>query len=581
MLYWLRAHLIEFETRKEALRVVQEKLKVSRERYYGLYDMAPVGFIHVSEKGLILDSNPTAATMLGVARDALFNQPITRFILTEDHGIYFHDCEQLAGTDTVQACELRMVSQDGISFRARLDILALKGSDGSPGYIIALCDITDGKQAEQEDGLRIQNEICFQVLNGLDFIIYVVDMETNEILFINTHGEKLWGDLKGKIYREAIHPDQSGPAEYCTYSDLFGPDGNPADKIVWEYQDNVNQRWYERRDWTIHWPGDRIVRMEIVTDITERKRAEKENANLEARNRQLQKAESLERMAAAIAHNFNNHFQVVMGNLEMARDGLPMGINPIDKLVSAMQAIDKAAELSTLMLTYLGLVSVKPEHIDLSEICRRSLTLLQAAAPKGTILKVDFPSFGPVVRANAGQITQVLVNLVTNAWESAEENRSGIALAIQTVSQTDIPACKRFPANWNPQGSLYACLEVVDAGRGIACKDIENLFDPFFTTKSTGRGMGLSVVLGIVRAHNGGITVESVLGQGSVFRIFLPLSPETIPTQIDKAAHPPERQEGGTILLVEEDERVRNMSKIMLSFLAYKILKAEDGIEAP
>ena len=147
-------------------------------------------------------------------------------------------------------------------------------------------------------------------------------------------------------------------------------------------------------------------RITAIRDITDRKRAEAEKAKLEAQNRQLQKAESLGRMAGAIAHHFNNQLQVVMGNLEMAMDGLPLGVNPIESLVSAMQAARKAAEVSALMLTYLGQTPGKHEPMDLSEACRQSLPLLQAAAPKGTVLKADFPSIGPVIRANAGQISR-------------------------------------------------------------------------------------------------------------------------------------------------------------------------------
>ena len=207
---------------------------------------------------------------------------------------------------------------------------------------------------------------------------------------------------------------------------------------------------------------------------------EAEKAELEARNRQLQKTESLGRMAGAIAHHFNNQLQVVMGNLEMAMDELPREPDNLEILSEAMQAARRAAKVSGLMLTYLGQTPGKRETVDLSEACRQSLILLQSAVPKGMILKVD------------------------------------------------LPASKRFPIDWQPRESVYACLEVADAGCGIASKDIEKIFDPFFTTKFTGRGLGLPVVLGITGAHDGGITVESEPGRGSVFRVFLPVSTEEI-----------------------------------------------------
>jgi two-component system, cell cycle sensor histidine kinase and response regulator CckA len=269
----------------------------------------------------------------------------------------------------------------------------------------------------------------------------------------------------------------------------------------------------------------------ILHNISERKRIEEERLRLSQQMQQTQKMESLGRMAGAIAHHFNNKLQVVVGNLEMAMKNLPLDSGISESLIKAMMGANKAAEVSGLMLTYSGQLTGKLEPIDLCAVCRKGLTLLQAAIPESTIIKTDFPASGPVIHANAGQIMQVLTSLVTNAWESADKNRRGIGVTVKSVSQMDIPVFKRFPAGWKPQESVYACLEVADAGCGIACKDIEKLFDPFFTTKFIGRGMGLSMVLGIVKAHNGVITVESESDRGSVFRVFLPVAADEVRRQ--------------------------------------------------
>jgi signal transduction histidine kinase len=147
--------------------------------------------------------------------------------------------------------------------------------------------------------------------------------------------------------------------------------------------------------------------------------------------------------------------------------------------------------------------------------------------PEGVVLEIDLPSPGPVIRANANQIEQVLANLVTNAREALGDGRGANLLTVKAYSRADIPAAHRFPLDWQPQDTAYACLEVADTGCGIADKDIENLFDPFFSSKFTGRGLGLAVVLGIVRAHEGAVTVESEPGHGSVFRVFFPVSAES------------------------------------------------------
>ena len=329
----------------------------------------------------------------------------------------------------------------------------------------------------------------------------------------------------------------------------------------------------------------------LIRDITKRKRAEEEKAKLETLNRQLQKAESLGRMAGAIAHHFNNQLQAVMGNLEMAMDDLPLGVSPVESLLSAMQAARKAAEVSGLMLTYLGQTPGEHEPVDMSEACCRSLPMLRAAMPKDLMLETELPSPGPTVRAIANQIRQILTNLTTNAWEAVDAGRGVIRLTVKTVFAADIPATSRFPVDWQPRDPVYACLEVADAGCGIPEKDFEKIFDPFFSTRFTGRGLGLPVVLGILRTHHGAVTVESKPGHGSIFRVFLPISPEGVPCRTDLSAMPGVLQSGnmekfsrieggGMLLLVEDEEQVRKLAGVMLTRLGYTVLEAGDGVEA-
>jgi two-component system cell cycle sensor histidine kinase/response regulator CckA len=238
----------------------------------------------------------------------------------------------------------------------------------------------------------------------------IIEIEAGRIVDCNEQFARilgyLWAEMRGMEIADLIAPEDRDrvmanirqEGESVTEHDMLHKDGT---RIVVEAHGRPL------------FPGRWIT---AIRDITDRKRAETQKAKLEAQNRQVQKAESLGRMAGAIAHHFNNQLHAVLGNLEMAINGLPLGVDPIEKLVSATQAARKAAEVSRLMLTYLGQAPGKLEPIDLSEACRQSLPLLQAAAPKGTLLKVDFPSIGLVIRANAGQIMQVLTNLAANAW---------------------------------------------------------------------------------------------------------------------------------------------------------------------
>ena len=121
-----------------------------------------------------------------------------------------------------------------------------------------------------------ENNPFLQVLNSLDALVYVVDIKTHEIIFINTYGLKIWGDVQGKICWQSIQDGQCGPCKFCTNSLLIGTDGKPTDGVVWEFQNTRNKRWYECRDRAIYWPDGRIVRLEIASDISDRKQAEDE-----------------------------------------------------------------------------------------------------------------------------------------------------------------------------------------------------------------------------------------------------------------------------------------------------------------
>ncbi len=315
-------------------------------------------------------------------------------------------------------------------------------------------------------------------------------------------------------------------------------------------------------------------------DITAQKQSEQEKKKLEAQNWQLQKSESLGRMAAAIAHHFNNQLQAVMMNLRLAIDDLSPHLGSVENLTEAMQSVRNAAEVSTLMLTYLGQTVAKRELLDLSEICQSYLPALCAVMPPRVVLEPNLPSSSRIIKANANQIQQILTNLITNASEAMGERQGIICLTVKTVRAADIPRVHRFPIDCQTQRTDYVCLEVADAGCGIADKDIEKVFDPFFSSKFTGRGMGLAVVLGIVRAHDGIVTVQSQAGNGCVFRIFFPVSAEALPKKPIHVVQAPRMAEGGTVLVVDDTLILRKAVTLALKRFGFAVYEAKDGVEA-
>ncbi len=260
-----------------------------------------------------------------------------------------------------------------------------------------------------------------------------------------------------------------------------------------------------------------------IVDLTALKREQREREKLENHNRLLQKSESLGRMAAAIAHHFNNHLHAVMGNLELAlHEQTGRDRERVEYLQGAMQAASKGSEVSQSMLTYLGQSSSKPGKLDLSLTCSRILPMLQAIMPEHGSLTTDLPA-DVVVNADAGRIQQVLTHLVSNAAESSQGQPVKVHLAVRTFLAAEVAAQRCFPIEFKPAAAVYSCLEVRDDGCGISSSDLERIFDPFFSSKFTGRGLGLAVVLGIAKSYRGAIAVTSQAGQGSVFRVFLPL----------------------------------------------------------
>jgi signal transduction histidine kinase len=264
----------------------------------------------------------------------------------------------------------------------------------------------------------------------------------------------------------------------------------------------------------------------VMTDITERKRAEEERTKLERQLLELRKAESLGRMAGAIAHHFNNQLSVVMGNLELALYDLPQVSDARASIVESMKASNRASEISRLMLVYLGQTVLRMEPIDLAQAIRETLPLLDVSMPREVHLRTELPTIGPIILGDVVHIKQILSNLVSNAAEAMEESKGDITVKIRVAARSEVQGLRFLPLDWEPKAYGYACLSVADTGSGMDVATREKVFDPFFSTKFTGRGLGLPVVLGLVRAHDGAITVESRPGWGAVFQVFFPLNTE-------------------------------------------------------
>ncbi|MEI6246257.1 MAG: ATP-binding protein [Acidobacteriota bacterium] len=396
VLHELRVHQIQLEMQNEEMRKAQAELGALHDRYFDLYDLAPVGYCTINADGRIQQANLTLATMLGVGRSVLVGQQMSRLLFPGDQETFYRMRKALIATGSAQSCELRIVNLAGV-----------------PSW------------------MHLQATVEQNFSGGFDLRVAVVD-------------------------------------------------------------------------------------------ISARRQVSAARQEMEYQREQVEKAKSLGLMAGAVAHHFNNHLCAVNMAIEMVLKDLPPKEDAAEALSVALDATRAGIDLTDMMLAYIGSANPTKAPLDLSSTCAEEVQqLVVRGEMPGLTVDIKTPSLGPMVTAHADQIRQVVSQLVANAWEASGAQ---VRVTLQSVLPEAIPEASRFPANWQPRAAMYACLEVADSGSGIAPADINKLFDPFFSTKFVGRGLGLSMVLGIVRSSSGVVTVDSAPGQGSVFRVFLPMN---------------------------------------------------------
>lgn len=273
--YVIKDHLprLPFAVREAlAKKAVEEELAESEKRYRLFVETAKEGVWSMDSEYCTTFVNKATGDMLGYEPDEMLGRRVDTFMFPEDlvdHSKKMEDRKH--GRDSTY--ERRFRCKNGKTVWVIVSARVVLDEQGNfAGSFAMVTDITDRKQAEE--ALRIQSESFLQVLDGLDALVYVIDMKTYEIVFINKYGQNIWGDINGTICWQTIQRGQAGPCEFCTNSKIVGPDGKPAEGIVWEFKNTVTERWFDCRDRAIYWPDGRIVRMEIATDITERKKNE-------------------------------------------------------------------------------------------------------------------------------------------------------------------------------------------------------------------------------------------------------------------------------------------------------------------
>jgi PAS domain S-box-containing protein len=376
-------------------------------------------------------------------------------------------------------------------------------------------------------------------------------------------------------------------AECSEVMDVFLPDGAPAPVEMWtvsralrgeqvanaEYnlrRKDTGETWVASYSFAPIYAKDGVILGAVVVgrDITEQKRAEEQL-------RHSQKLESIGVLAGGIAHDFNNLLTTILGNASLLR--MQAAVESSERLTAIMESSERAAALTRQLLAYAGKAQFQITDFDVSRLVLSTTDLIRMSIPRSTDVELDVPPDLPLVRGDSSQIQQVVMNLVINAAEAIGGRVGGRVSVSAGIRDLDGAAAGRVDAGIAP--GRYVSIVVRDNGCGMDEPTKARIFDPFFTTKFTGRGLGLAAVHGILMSHKGAINVESRLGQGSTFTVYLP-SGKTAPAASNGFGAGKAHGRAATVLVVDDEEPIRTLTKAALEGFGHRVLLAEDGRQA-
>ncbi|MGD9300604.1 MAG: substrate-binding domain-containing protein [Desulfobacterales bacterium] len=527
--------------------------------------------VAVDENGRIVYANDACQRFCGYTKDAIVGHNIKQlFELTSLQNSIIDQCLKKEKTENFEAMAIK---KDGALFPVHISISPLKSEASPRGCAIIASNISERKKSQKA---LIDSHVRFlMVLDSIDADIYVSDLDTYEVLLTNRHMRESFGeDLVGKTCYQVFR-NESVPCGHCTNDRLLDAEGNPMGVCVWEGKNPITGKWYINYDRAIKWVDGRFVRLQIATDISRIKDLEKESHRIQTQLQQAQKMEAIGTLAGGIAHDFNNILSAVIGYTEIALADVPAGTSQHRNLQEVLKAGSRARDLVKQILTFSRQTDQQLKPVKINQIVTETLKLLRATLPTTVNISHDIQSDSAVL-ADPTQIHQVIMNLCTNAAHAMREKGGQLKIDLFDV----VPDGGFFEQHPYLSRGAFIKLRVIDNGHGMEKVIRSRIFDPFFTTKEPGEGtgMGLAVVLGIIKSHGGTITVESETGSGSTFNVFLPVIRREVDGDVRTRASMPTGTE--QILFIDDEKSLVDLGQQILERLGYKVTIRTSSVEA-
>ena len=439
------------------------------------------------------------------------------------------------------------------------------------------------KELESEVTRRteeLEHAFIFQqrLIDALPVPVFYKDLE-GKYLGCNSSFEKFFGQKREQVTGKSVY--ELSPKEFA---DIYHEKDrallqNPGIQIyesVVKDTDGVVHNVIFHKATFLNMDGSVGGLIGAILDITDRKRMEEENASLQDQLRQSQKVEAIGQLAGGIAHDFNNLLTIIQGNSQLSLMDLQEG-DPLKANIEEIQeAAKRAADLTRQLLAFSRKQILEMRVLDLNQVLQRLDKMLRRVIGEDIDLTMFLPESIWKVKADPGQIEQVIINLAVNARDAMPE---GGKLTIETANvELDEEYANKHIA---VQPGRYVMLSMSDTGVGMTPEVRERIFEPFFTTKEKGKGtgLGLSTVYGIVKQSGGNVWVYSEPGQGTTFKIYLPQVDEPLEELREEVVKEVSRGHE-TILLVEDEDVVRKLAVRVLKRQGYKVLEAPDGGKA-